>query len=1540
MRYGKAILLALMALTTSAWGETVSSDRAASVASGWMRRGGGMGRGIRSAKFRGVRKWQHRLGGSFYAARFDKGTVFTSDDTDSEPIVAFTSSTNELTESSPLYDILCRDACFRARVRELRRKKGIAAPQRTSAKWRSLGSVPTGAPSGIGIDSEEEPEDDSLKIRVPPLLKTQWSQTTVSGAPYYNYMVWKEIRGVDPDESLVEGGKYPCGCTATALAQVIRYFEYPRSGDISQAGASAKPGHFVTVDGQTQGPFDLYRGTDGTGTGYDFDAMPGSPITVRPEERDAVAGLTYDCAVALESSFSPEQTSAYAKDTAKVLHSDLNYWNAFVYMDQSVIQKGEGTDAGLHSPELRAKVIYTNLDAGKPVLLGIYGYPKVNGITQIDQPVSGHAVVADGYGFTRARKTAYVHINLGWGGTDDAWYNLPEIDTTTVGAVGSDSNGFDFKFIGEALFNVEPKKVHYVGDEEPGEFKYPQLVTGHCVDDEGEDLGHVDIRLVGEDGKEWATATTGTNGVFAVYVNNFAEFEVQASSSDGRLGSTDRMRAGKILGNEYVVTTPSSVGNIWIADDIVVTAPRVRIGDQNYFHLDQALAAATTNDVLEILRPVKLRKSMTLDFNLTLTTTNANPYASQITRESGATLTVVGGTVTFSNVVFQTEGSAPVRVRGEGVARVTGTTVFDDVTSFVPGIDIETADQLVICGEILNGITVQTQQAGTPEAPVCRYTCDDAVVSRSAGRILCPTNDVLLGFADTASKTVVWSDQVPVDPVIAAASLDYTDEADLSHYRTVNQLMDAFSARPGSATITLLKNCWVTNSLDLVECEDVRLLSTNGAPVTLTYRDPETLIVVDLNSHLTLSNVVVTGAKRYGAFLVNECGQLTLDAGAKITGCTSTEEKGWYAGAISVWNGWVEMYPGSAIANCRSANYGGAIMLFGEDYFDDPISSDTEVWSWYWMLDLWGGTISGCTADVWGGGVYVGPGSYVEIGGNVSVINNTAGIKSFDSNVFLIDDTATFAVMSEVTSLPRSIGVSYNEADSDDWGNHISNKFVTVGEELAQFPAVVAKSAPAFVCDSPDEGYVQVGARGPNGEELVWEVFETTCDPSNAIARVIRPGGAVTNYYAEASDAFASVRADGTVVELLKDGGSYRLNIRIEHDVVFRAAKEAEGICTLKRTSDCLFEVAEGGSLVMSNVVVTTRQDAHASLLRVNGGSLTLGDGAVISDLYGDDIVAAGVEVWNGGTFTMESGSLIASCKNIYTEPAYDGGVYQSQGGGLCIENGTAYLRGGEIRGCYAALGGAVYLGASAKAYVSGDFTVRQADEDDGNDLYLVWDVETIATDGFDRICLDGKFTGHVDVTMDDISFEHPTVFGQVDADYRAGVPAAQLAAGAANFRNTLTLANGCVVTNATLALLVWEDAIQTDEVTGERYYLDAAGNRYGQIPADEPPPPPPPPPEYTVTTNTALPIAFSEISRVSETEWKLVVTDLVGHAEYALSFTPDLLTAFTTGSWFRAASSGVWTTNVVFQEAKPAYFWRAHGRTTYVTNYLDNVNK
>src|ERR1039457_877167 len=74
----------------------------------------------------------------------------------------------------------------------------------------------------------------------------------------------------------------------------------------------------------------------------------------------------------------------------------------------------------LSGPAMLA-MLNANLDAHLPLTFCIYN------------PEGGHAVLCDGYGYDLS--TLYHHINMGWGGSGNAWYALPIIDISYTNLV-------------------------------------------------------------------------------------------------------------------------------------------------------------------------------------------------------------------------------------------------------------------------------------------------------------------------------------------------------------------------------------------------------------------------------------------------------------------------------------------------------------------------------------------------------------------------------------------------------------------------------------------------------------------------------------------------------------------------------------------------------------------------------------------------------------------------------------------------------------------------------------------------------------------------------------------------------------------------------------------------------------------------------------------------------------------------------------------------------------------------------------------------
>jgi hypothetical protein len=327
----------------------------------------------------------------YYVVRLSpSGFVMVPADDLVEPILSFTNSqTYEPSARDPLTELITADVNRRLADAYAAGSSGrlqIQATTDTQAKWSDLIGKAATAPNGFGILALQTVSD----VRVSPFLKTRWAQGDVCSAPCYNYFT--------PDHT-------PCGCAATAMAQLMYYYRRP-TVEIGQ--------HSFTIAVLDKEQSASTRGGDGTGGPYRWaDMVPSPDCSSTLEQRKAIGALCYDAGVAIRMSYAPEGSGADAFVIATAFKSVFGFSNGI-----SGANKGRNIGSGL------AGMINPNLDAQYPVLLGITG-------------TSGHAVLVDGYGYDLSTRTKplYHHLNMGWAGRNDIWYNLPEVgnyDTVVV----------------------------------------------------------------------------------------------------------------------------------------------------------------------------------------------------------------------------------------------------------------------------------------------------------------------------------------------------------------------------------------------------------------------------------------------------------------------------------------------------------------------------------------------------------------------------------------------------------------------------------------------------------------------------------------------------------------------------------------------------------------------------------------------------------------------------------------------------------------------------------------------------------------------------------------------------------------------------------------------------------------------------------------------------------------------------------------------------------------------------------------------------
>ncbi len=338
------------------------------------------------------------------------GFVIVPAEDNVEPVVCFVSGgCYDPSENNPLGALVSRDLPDRVystrAVQEKTRSPGLAgkltdkeitvrnSAQKASGKWaRLLAAEDSNTPV---LEAELPGVSD---VRVAPLVETEWGQDLSCYSPElacYNYFTPPYSSG-DPDN-------YVCGCIATAMAQYMRFQQYPTFG----VGTSC---FTIYVYGSPQAR--CLRGGDGYGGPYNWSYMTLDPgCSATSTQRQAIGALTHDAGVAVAMNYQSGDdggSGASPYDATMAMVDTFGYSNAvFAWEDNDNI----GT--------VLNDMVNPNLDWGNPVILSILGGTY---------PYYGHAVVADGYGYQSS--TLYHHINMGWDGYYDAWYNLPTISSS------------------------------------------------------------------------------------------------------------------------------------------------------------------------------------------------------------------------------------------------------------------------------------------------------------------------------------------------------------------------------------------------------------------------------------------------------------------------------------------------------------------------------------------------------------------------------------------------------------------------------------------------------------------------------------------------------------------------------------------------------------------------------------------------------------------------------------------------------------------------------------------------------------------------------------------------------------------------------------------------------------------------------------------------------------------------------------------------------------------------------------------------------
>jgi hypothetical protein len=240
----------------------------------------------------------------------------------------------------------------------------------------------------LTADGKQPSSTHFARTAIEPMVTAQWNQK----APY-----WNKIPLYDGDNPDKHGKNCMTGCVATAMAQIMRFHEWPAETGVIPAydqqtfyDGNRKVWHIdelppVTFDWENM--IDQYVIKD--------DVTGDTTVVGTEVQQDAVATLMRYCAQACETELAPNVSGANTEIVPRAYHY-LGYAPSVQLLERASFGIDEWED-----------LIYSELSARRPV--------QYSGMDKS----SGHSFVCDGYD-----GDGMFHINWGWSGKYDGYYAL------------------------------------------------------------------------------------------------------------------------------------------------------------------------------------------------------------------------------------------------------------------------------------------------------------------------------------------------------------------------------------------------------------------------------------------------------------------------------------------------------------------------------------------------------------------------------------------------------------------------------------------------------------------------------------------------------------------------------------------------------------------------------------------------------------------------------------------------------------------------------------------------------------------------------------------------------------------------------------------------------------------------------------------------------------------------------------------------------------------------------------------------------------
>ena len=294
---------------------------------------------------------------------------------------------------------------------------GATASEETTEEWESLRK---------GI---RRAKGDAV---VGPLVKTQWDQD----APYNDL-----CPGTGSDKAYT-------GCVATAMAQVMNYWQWPVKGTGSRTYTPMDPNSDSGAASKRYGQQTANFGN----TTYDWANMKKKHYTSDTQaQKTAIATLMFHCGVATDMMYGNDADGGSGTYTVNygdwdwstsegecaqnALYMFFGYKKATGYMRDGYTYYGTKYYDKWSDADWTA-MVKGELDKNRPIMYAGAG------------SAGGHSFICDGYD-----DAGYFHFNWGWSGSNDGYYKLSKL---APGSGGAGGGSYDFSEDQDVIIGIEP----------------------------------------------------------------------------------------------------------------------------------------------------------------------------------------------------------------------------------------------------------------------------------------------------------------------------------------------------------------------------------------------------------------------------------------------------------------------------------------------------------------------------------------------------------------------------------------------------------------------------------------------------------------------------------------------------------------------------------------------------------------------------------------------------------------------------------------------------------------------------------------------------------------------------------------------------------------------------------------------------------------------------------------------------------------------------------------------------------------------------